>query len=188
MWVQAFNKLKDMFKPSILGKWKDKEFAVKFYKDGGGGIAMAPQFPEFRFYPNNPTQLHNAIANILTYIFLHPDSLAVVKLAGTSPQYFMFVDLFGIHDIEYAKTHSYASSTNVIKGTFMWDRNEGSLNMNKFFQFVDAFSKYFDHTHQHHFLMFDNPYEGTVAILQTLFNNRIDNRIRIMDLYKDYSR
>ncbi|KKM75984.1 hypothetical protein LCGC14_1384700, partial [marine sediment metagenome] len=176
--ITAFNILKDMFKQENLGNLHDKEFKIRFIREGGGGVNSKPYSTDFLFHPNNPTQLHNAIANMLTYLLIYPDSFVDVKIGITS-QHFIFADLFSLHTIEYVKATTY-TSTNV-GGILMWDQVIEGLTRDKYDTYMSEFAGIFDHTDQHHFLAFDSSFGDTLRILENLFKTKIDRGIQLRD-------
>ena len=188
--INAFNKLKDMFKDTNLGEFKDREFDIRFYNDGGNGIGkrLITRFADFGitkstnilFYPNDPTQLNNAIASMLVYLLILPDSFVDVKLSGGSPQRFMFADLFNLHTPDYVQAHSYSNIQSTIQGTFMWDRNTGRLTRDNYNTYMNEFSRIFDHVAQHYFLGFDS-LGDILETIEGLFRNKIDASIQLKD-------
>lgn len=173
----AFNILEDMFNVFNLGDLYDKEFKVRFIRDGGGGVSSNPRYTDFLFHPNNPTQLHNAIANTLTYLLLYPDSFVDIKMGKM--WHFIFADLFSLHTIEYVKATTYTSTK--VSGILMWDRNMlgTGLNREKYNTYMHEFTGIFDHIDQHHFSTFGSSYGDMLDIFEDFFRENFDLMIRL---------
>lgn len=118
---------------------------------------------------------------MLVYLFLHLDSFVDVKLSARSPQHFIFMDLFNLHNIDYIRAHSYTNPASTIRGTFMWDRNEGELNRDTYNSYTSDFAGVFEFTDQHFFSEFGNPLNDIIKILGDFFRAKIDTSIKIQD-------
>jgi len=187
--IAAYTKYKNMFTQANLGQWYNKRYRINFYSDKGGGIPtrlISNRFSSYgirtstiEFNPRDPDQLHNAIASMVTYMYLLPDAFIDVKIAARSAQHFLFADLFSLHTLEYVHTTTYTS--NIIGGTFMWDRNEGSLTRDNYNNYMNEINGIFDHTDQHHFLAFDSSFDDILNTLTQFFRNKVDGNIQIQD-------
>ncbi len=174
-----------MFSKDNLGKFHTRTFRIDFIQDSGAGVVstntIAQRYPEVKeshilFTPSDPTQLKNAIASLIAYKYLLPDTFINVKISK-SKLVFLYADLFKIHMPEYVN----------LGGTFMWDgRNDlgrAGLTRAKYEAYAnDINNKIFDHKDTHHFLGFDTSFQDILATFNRLFTRIEGTEIKIDDL------
>lgn len=161
--INAFNKYMAVFTRNNMKRYFDREFTIHFLMDGGMGVTsyntIDRRFSELNsfaveFTPNNPTELRNAIATMLTYQLLFPDTFANIKLPRSRLQ-FIYSDLFQVHMPEYVQPK--------LGGTFMWDGRLNALTREAYEAFAASFNNanIFDLSDQRFALSFSTPF-GTI--------------------------
>ena len=192
--IDAFTVLKSMFNRENLGAFYEKRLTVKFTNDGGGGITTEPISKRWKtfgftkyatnipFYANDLTSLHSAIASMLVYLLVSPDSFVDIKartLSSFGPDvHIIFADLFNLFNPDYVQT---TTLTSTIGGIFLWDQNTGGATRGNYNSYMSGFADIFDHSDQRHFLAFDT-FDDILRILGDFFRNKIDRFIQIQDL------
>jgi len=191
--VKAYNALISAFTLERLGKdLFNKEYTLNLVTDKGKGVyqktTIADRYKSYgitdhriTFNPSDPKSLENAIASMITYLFFFPDTFAVIKLGNKN---FLFADAFNIHTPEYVAASDYTEGT--VKGTFMWSQDESvnGLTRENYNTLIAAYGDNFNDRDVRSLLRFSN--ENIVSLLlnnfQTIFRERINNKIEIRDL------
>ncbi|KKL92406.1 hypothetical protein LCGC14_1885000, partial [marine sediment metagenome] len=179
--VEAYNKYIDIFSEDNLGVYYGRTFAIHFLQDGGMGVTsyntIAKRYSDINSYivefrPSDPDELRNAIATLLTYQLLFPDTFANIKLRQSKLQ-FIYSDLFAVRMPEYVQPK--------LKGTFMWDGRIATLTRQNYETFASGLN-IFDHTDQHFFIAFGTSFDEILGVFTNLFRRKIDRTITIADL------
>ncbi|KKN13977.1 hypothetical protein LCGC14_1000850, partial [marine sediment metagenome] len=179
----AYNYYMSLFTRANLGTFYDRDFRINLIIDGGVGVVsyntISDRFKlieqySIDFTPNNPSQLQNAIATMLTYALAIPDAFIDIKIAR-SKLHFLYADLFSIHMPSYVN----------LEGTFMWNgaRGRTGMTIDKYEDIANNFNSQniFDDDDKHHFLGFDSPFSDMLGTIQRFFQN-LDPSIVLKDL------
>ena len=182
--TDAYNYYMSLFTQAKLGNFYDRDFRINFVIDGGVWVVSSNTISDrfklieqysIDFTPNNPTQLRNAIATMLTYALAIPDAFIDIKIAR-SKLHFLYADLFSIHMPSYVN----------LGGTFMWNgaRGRTGMTIDKYEDIVNGFNSLniFGDTDKHHFLGFDSSFDDILATFSRLFSLKTGQNIDITDL------
>lgn len=202
--IRAYNEYLKIFSKSNLGSYYTKTFRLSLYSDRGRGPSQVPitnRFPDLEgfnidFNPNRPNELHNAIATMLTYLMILPDTLVDIRIAdentntAVSSIHLLIADIFSPLKNEYIQENLYTTDTmikrNKIRGVLMWDGSYSTaMTQTAYVNLIGAISGIFSHEDLHHFLGFNTPFLEILNKLQEFFRLKlVEDKITIEDLRK----
>jgi len=189
--VDAYNEIISMFSEEALGStYYERKFSIKFYSDKGRGVyidSIADRFKSYGmidytvdFHPNDQTELRNAIASMVFYLYSLPDAFTVIKQHNNN---FLFADAFSLKTPEYVSDTDYLSP---IRGEFIWDSNLGELTRENYNNHINNFNG-FSHQDIRSFFQrrdFESNFRILLELFNKLFRTEINRGINIMNFFE----
>ncbi|TKJ20463.1 MAG: hypothetical protein CEE43_12355 [Promethearchaeota archaeon Loki_b32] len=189
--VDVYNEIISMFSEEVLGSsYYERQFSIKLYSDKGRGIYMDSISDRLKsygmtdstidFHPNDQTELRNAIASMVFYLYFLPDAFAVIKVHNNN---FLFADAFSLKTPEYVSDTDYSVP---IGGEFIWDSNLGDLTRENYNAHINNFNG-FSHQDIRSFFQrrdLESNFEVLLDLFNKLFRTEINRGINIMNFFE----